>query len=323
MTERRRVLLGLVAVLLTPRLVLAQPYDRLIRIGWLGNSAPNSPQARAIADAFRGELRQRGWVEGRNLVIEFRYAEGVRDRFPTLAREMVELKVDLIVASSGTAAQAAKEATGKIPIVFASVPTPVQRGLVASLARPGGNLTGLATLSDELVGKRLELLKEAIPHIRRVAILGPPDMASNRDAELAGAKLNLQPLLSPAQDAQDLAGAIAAGAQADAWFIQDHPTYFANRKTIVELVSKQRKPAIYPHAIYVEDGGLMSYSVDLKDQFRRAAEMVDRILRGAKPADLPVELPTKFELVVNLKSAKALGLTIPPSLLVRADEVIQ
>jgi len=319
---QRRALVAVVAALAAPKPMLAQQPGKPVRIGWLGNTAPGTPEAFAIWDAFRLELQRRGWSEGRNVVFERRFAEGVADRFPQLARELIESKVDVIVASSGRAASAAKKATDTIPVVFASVPGPVEQGLVASLARPGGNLTGLATLGNELTGKRLELLKEAFPRISRVAVLSSGPEA-DQEAQRTAAALGVQLLTTRAQRAEDLPGAIAALPQADAWFVQDGLMHFANRRTIVELVAKQVKPAIYPHVIYVEAGGLMSYSVDLKDQFRRAAGYVDRILRGAKPADLPVEQPTQFELAINLKTAKALGLAIPKNMLLRAERVIE
>jgi putative ABC transport system substrate-binding protein len=322
MITRRRVAVGCAAALVSRQLALAQQPGKVYRIGWLGNSPPVTPEALAIWDAFRLELLRCGWSEGRDVVFERRFAEGAADRFPRLARELIEQKVDVIVATSGNAAFAAKKATDTIPIVFASVPRPVEQGLVASLARPGGNLTGLATQSFELEGKRLQLLKEAFPRIVRVAVL-TAELDQTEELRRAAAALGIELLSVKAQRAEDLVGAVAAGTHAEAWFVADHALYFARRKTVVEHITLQRKPAIYPHIVYVEAGGLMAYAVELKDQFRRAAVFVDKILRGAKPADLPVEQPTKFEFVINLKTAKALGLTIPQSVLLRADEVIQ
>ena len=321
MISRRSVALACAGALASQRGVLAQPPVRIKRIGWLGNSAPVTPEAAAVVDAFRLELQRLGWTEGRNVEFERRYAEGVVDRLPRFARELIEHNVDVIFAT-GIGARAAKEATETIPIVFAAVPDPVGTGLVASLARPGGNLTGLSSQSPELVGKRLQLLKETAPRIRRVAYL-TDQTDSNPELRQAAAVLGVELLPAKAQRAEDLVGAFAAGKRADAWFVPDRAMHFAERKAIVELVAMQRKPAIYPHTVFVEAGGLMSYAVDLKDQYRRAAGFVDQVLRGAKPADLPVQQPVKFEFVINLKTARALGLKIPQTVLLRADEVIR
>ncbi len=272
-------------------------------------------------NAFHLELQRLGWTEGHDVVFERRYTEGVVDRLPRLVREVIEHKVDLIVAS-GAGALAAKQATETIPIVFVAVRDPVAEGLVASLARPSGDLTGLSSQSPELVGKRMQLLKETAPRIVRVAYL-TDEADSNPELRHAAAVLGIELLPAKAQRAEDLGGAFAAGKRADAWFVSDRSMHFAQRKTIVDLVAVLRKPAIYPHTAFTEAGGLMSYAVDLKDQFRRAAGYVDQVLRGAKPADLPVQQPTKFEFVINLKTAKALGLTFSQAMRLRADEVIQ
>ncbi len=301
-----------------------QPKDRLVRIGWLGNTEGATPQARAIRESLLGELQRRGWVQGRNLAIEFRFVEGVLDRYPAHARELVERQVDLIVAVSAAGALAAKHATQTLPVVFVSVAAPVERGLVTSLARPGGNLTGVSTQSEELVGKRLELLKEAFPRAATVAVLGSGLAAQTEALDLAAAVLGLRLLHTRgAANADELVTAIAALARADAWFVHESQLHFVHRRTIVDSIASQRKPAIVPVSAFVEEGGLMSYSVDQKDQFRRAGEMVDRILRGAKPADIPVEQPTRFTLSVNPAAAKAIGLTFAQKLLLRADEVIE
>ena len=322
-TPRRRLLAATLGLLAAPGPAFAQPKDRLVRIGWLGNTEGGTPQARAIRAALIDELQRRGWVQGRNLVVEFRFAEGVLDRYPVHARELIERQVDLIVAVTAVGAVAAAQATRTIPVVFVSVSAPVEQGLVSSLARPGGNLTGLSTQNDELIGKRLELLKEASPRSTRVALLGTASAAQVELANVAAKALGLQLLLAQAAHVDELAPAIAALSHADAWFINENQMHFAHRKTVVELIARQRKPAIYPVSTFVEEGGLMSYSVDQKDQFRRAGEIVDRILRGARPADIPVEQPTKFTLALNRTTAKALGLTLPQSLLLRADEVIE
>jgi len=320
---RRQLLAAILGLLAAPGQAFAQPKDRLVRIGWLGNTEGGTPRSRAIRAALLDELQRRGWVQGRNLVVEFRFAEGVLDRYPVHARELIERQVDLIVAVTALGAVAAAQATRTIPVVFVSVSAPVEQGLVSSLARPGGNLTGLSTQADELIGKRLELLREASPRSTRVALLGTASAAQVELANVAARALGLQLLLAQAAHVDDLAPAIAALPQADAWFINENQMHFAHRKTVVELIARQRKPAIYPVSTFVEEGGLMSYSVDQKDQFRRAGEIVDRILRGARPADIPVEQPTKFTLALNRTTAKALGLTLPQSLLLRADEVIE
>lgn len=325
MTTRRSVAIaGLACALVanqSQRGALAQQPGKMRRIGWLGNVPPVTPEAAAIVDAFNFELQRLGWTEGRDVVFERRYGEGAVDRLPGLARELIAHNVDVIFAT-GAGALAAKQATLTIPIVFAAVPDPVATGLVASLARPAGNLTGLTSQSPELVGKRLQLLQETAPSIARVAYLtGATD--SNPELHHAAAVLGIELLPAKAQRAEDLVAAFAAGKRADAWFVPDGAMHFAQRRAIVELVAKQSKPATYPHTVFAQAGGLMSYAVDLKDQYRRAAGFVDQVLRGAKPADLPVQQPVKFEFVINLKTAKTLGLTIPPSVLLRADEVIR
>jgi putative ABC transport system substrate-binding protein len=321
MISRRSVGLACAASLVSQRRALAQQTPRIKRVGWIASSAPVTPEVAVLWDAFHLELQRLGWTEGRDVVFERRYTEGVVDRLPRLVREVIEHKVDLIVAS-GASALAAKQATETIPIVFVAVRDPVAEGLVASLARPGGNLTGLSAQSTELVGKRLQLLKETAPSIGRVAYL-TDEAGSNPELRHAAAVLGIELLPAKAQRAEDLVAAFAAGKRADAWFVHDRSMHFAQRKTIVDLVATQRKPAIYPHTVFTEAGGLMSYAVDLKDQFRRAAGYVDQVLRGAKPADLPVQQPTKFEFAINLKTAKALGLTFSQAVRMRADEVIQ
>ena len=320
--KRRCVAAACAIAVLSQRSALAQQPARIKQIGWLGNSAPVTSEGIAVWDAFRLELNRLGWVEGRDIAFERRFAEGDVELFPRLARELIDRKVDLIVAVSGNAARAAKNSTASIPIVFASVASPVEQGLVASLARPAGNLTGMTTQSDEMIGKRLQLLKEVAPRIARVAYLTDESDAATQLLR-AAAVLGIELLPAKAQRAQELAGAVAAGARADAWFVTDQTLYFAHRKAIVDLIAVQRKPAVYPQTVYVQAGGLMSYAVDLKDQFRRAAGLVDKVLRGALPADIPVQQPIKFELTINLGTARAIGLKIPQSVLLRADEVIE
>ena len=325
MIHPRRQLLSafLGAALGAPWPAFAQPKDAPIRIGWLGNTEGGTPQARAIRAALLDELQRRGWVQGRNLTIEFRFAEGVAERYPLHARQLVDAQVDLIVAVGAPGAAAARQATKTIPVVFVSVDAPVEQGLVSSLARPGGNLTGQSTQSNELVGKRLQLLKEAFPRVARVAVLDMAVAAQMTMANQAAMALGLQLTYTRADNADELATAIAALPHADAWFVNDSQVNFAHRRAIVEAIARQRKPAIYPATAFVREGGLMAYSVDLVDQFRRAGEMVDRILRGTRPADIPVEQPTKFVFAVNLSAARAQGLTMPQTLLLRADELIE
>jgi putative ABC transport system substrate-binding protein len=268
-------------------------------------------------------------VEGKNIVIEWRYAEGKLDRLPALAAELVRLKVDVIVTSGPSVTRAAKEATTTIPIVMAFDIDPVGNGFVASLARPGGNITGLSALHPEISGKRLELLKEIVPRLSRVAVLGTstvPGYAQElKEIELAAGALKVQLQYLDVLDPKDLETAFRAAAKgrADAVLVLSSPVFGSRRTQIAELAVKGRLPAIYYTAEWVKDGGLVSYGVNTADLDRRAATYVDKILKGRKPADLPVEQPMKFEFIINLKSAKQIGLTIPPNVLVRADKVIR
>ena len=274
-------------------------------------------------------MREHGYIEGQNIAVEYRFASGRVERLPELAAELVGLKLDAIVTPGTAPALAAKQATSTIPIVFAGVGDAVGAGLIANLARPGGNITGLASINAELGGKRLELLKEVVPKASRVAFLYNPADQSNvlvlKQLQQAAPALGLilQPL--EVREPGEFEGAFAAMTRkrAQALFVVAGVLTLEHRKTIVDLAAKSRIPTIWGHRQFVEVGGLMSYAVNFYDQVRRAATYVDKILKGAKPADLPVEQPTKFELVIKLKTAKALGLTIPPSLLGRADEVIQ
>jgi putative ABC transport system substrate-binding protein len=277
---------------------------------------------------FRESLNDHGYVEGRNLTIEWRRADGKSERLAELAAELVALRVDVIVTVSNDAAIAAKAATTTIPIVMAAVGNPEQRGLVASLARPGGNVTGL-TLDPgaEIYSKMLELLKEAAPRISRVAMLTVADSSVplwTKHADIAGKALGVEVRGFFIKDPERIADVLndIARANQDALMVSTSALAFSRRHSILEFATKNRLPAVYPYRPYSDDGGLISYGVDLKDLVRRAATYVDKILKGAKPADLPVEQPTKFELIVNLKTAKALGLTIPQTLLLRADQVI-
>ncbi|HYJ16632.1 MAG TPA: ABC transporter substrate-binding protein [Candidatus Limnocylindria bacterium] len=303
----------------------AQQPTKIPRIGFLGGSASNTPRI----DAFRQGLRELGYVEGKNIVIELRFAEGILDRLPALAAELASLKVDVIVTGGPAATRAAKEATSTIPIVMTNEVDPVGTGFVASLARPGGNITGLSTFAPELSGKRLELLKEVVPKSSRVAVLGistDPGYAQvlkelGLVAEALKVKLQYLDVLSP-RDIETAFRAATKG-RAEAVLVLQSPVFNSQRTQVVELAVKNRLPTIYNHSEYVDDGGLMSYGVSFTDLFRRAATYMDKILKGRTPADLPVEQPKKFEFIVNLKVAKQIGLTIAPNVLVRADRVIR
>jgi putative ABC transport system substrate-binding protein len=326
----RRKFLGTLAggLLAAPLAAEAQQAAKVARIGWLANTAA-LPHLR---EAFLQGLRDLGYVEGRNVVIEYRNAEGKSDRLPALAAELVALKVDVIVAPPTVAALAAKHATKTIPIVFAGAADPVTDGLVTSLARPGGNVTGLSSLTPELVGKRLEQLTQAVPGVTRVAALWQPGGAGERTdrdtlkgADVAARALGVRLQVVDARGPEDFDRAFSdmTRARAGALTVLGSAMFNSERRRLVNLAAKHRLPAVYQWREFVDTGGLMSYGANLADLNRRAAVYVDKILKGAKPGDLPVEQPTKFELAINLKTAKALGLTIPQSVLGRADEVIQ
>jgi putative ABC transport system substrate-binding protein len=305
----------------------AQQSKKIPRIGYLSGGFPSFGAARI--DGFRQGLWQLGYVEGKNIIIEWRYAEGKLDRLLTLAGELVRLKVDVIVTGGGRATGAAKEATNMIPIVMAQVPDPVGDGFVASLARPGGNITGLSALGPELSGKRLELLKETVTKLSRVAVLGTSTTPGNaqqlREVELAAGALKVKLQFLDVLDPKDIETAfrVASKGHAEGALVLSASVFVSRRTQVLDLAQKSRLPAIYYRPEFVEAGGLMSYGVNDTDLYRRAATYVDKILKGTKPADLPVEQPTKFELVINLKTAKQIGLTIPQSLLYRADKVIR
>ena len=306
----------------------AQQPAKLPRIGYLTGATPAGQLARI--QAFQQGLRELGYVEGNNIVIEYRYAEEKFDRLPALAAELVRLKVDVIVTGGGNITRAAKEATSTIPIVMAQDTDPVANGFVASLARPGGNITGLSNLAPEIRGKQLELLKEIVPKLSRAAVLGtsannPGNAQQLREIELAAAvfKVQLQYLDVLRPDDIETAFRAAGNARADAVLVLAGSIFNSHRTQTAKLAVKSRLPAIYSNLQYVIDGGLMTYGASLPDLDRRAATYVDKILKGAKPADLPVEQPTKFEFVINLKTAKQIGLVIPPNVLARADRVIK
>ena len=305
----------------------AQQPTNIPRIGYLEAVSPSISAVRS--EAFRQGLRELGYVEGKNIVTEYRYAEGKRDRLPALAAELVRLKVDVIVTAGASATRAAKKATSTIPIVMAQDSDPVGKGVVASLARPGGNITGLSTLAPEISGKQLELLKEILPKLSRVAVLGtstrPGNAQALREVKLAAGAFKVELRYLDVLDPKKIETAFGAARKerVDAVLVLAGRILISHRTQVVELAVKSRLPAIYPFPVYVEAGGLMSYGVRRSDLFRRAATYVDKILKGANPAELPVEQPTKFELVINLKTAKALGITIPPTLLLQATKVIK
>jgi putative ABC transport system substrate-binding protein len=305
----------------------AQQPTKVPRIGFLSAVSPSTISARV--EAFRQGLRELGYVEGKNIFIEWRFAEGKFDRLPSLAAELVRLKVDVIVAEAPTSTRSAKQATVTIPIVMMFDEDPVGSGFVASLAHPGGNITGLSSLNPEISGKQLELLKEIVPKLSRVAVLGdvtrPGTPQALREINVTADAFRVHVQYLEVREPKDIEIAFRAASQehADAVLVLGSPVLNSQRKRVVELAVKSRLPAIYARQEAVEDGGLMSYGVSIADLSRRAATYLDKILKGAKPAELPVEQPEKFELVINLKAAKQIGLTIPPNVLARADKVIK
>jgi putative tryptophan/tyrosine transport system substrate-binding protein len=306
----------------------AQQPGKAARIGYLDESS--AVGSGDLLDAFRKQMIQLGWVEGKNLAIEYRYAEGKIDRLPELVAELVHLKLDLIVVTATGPALAAKKATSAIPIVMVSVGDPVERGLIAGLAQPGGNITGLATFAEELAGKRVEIFKEVLPKSTRMGVItggsgigGELQVKAMKEvASTLGLKLDV---VGTASDPEKLVKAFqtAIRERVNGIVTTSGSINFGQRKSIIVLAANYKLPAIYPQKEFVEDGGLMSYGVDRRDLYRRAAIYVDKILKGAKPAEMPVERPTKFEFFANLKTAKQIGLTIPPQVLARADRVIK
>ena len=305
----------------------AQQPAKVPRIGFLiGASAPS---VAASLDAFRHGLRELGYMEGKNIFIEWRFAEGKSDRLPSLAGELVRLKVDVIVTAGPQPTRSAKQATTTIPIVMAQDDDPVGSGFVASLARPGGNITGLATFGPEVSGKQLELLREIVPKLSRVGVLGdvirPGTAQALKEINVAADAFAMQLQYLEVRGPKNIETAFRAAAKerAEALLVQRSPVLLSQRRQLADLAAKSRLPALYGTREYVEDGGLMSYGVSIADQFRRAAWYVDKILKGMRPADLPVEQPRKFEFVINLKAAKQIGLTIPPNVLAQADRIIK
>jgi ABC-type uncharacterized transport system substrate-binding protein len=328
MMDRRRFLLtSLAGVLSAPLAAGAQPAGKIWRIGLLDLSS--DPASSSRWKALLDRLRELGYVEGQNVLFESRWSDGQRGRLLGLARELVNGKVDIIVTAGSESAAAVKRATSSIPVVMATGSDPVELGVVTSLARPGGNVTGVISMTSELGGKRLELLKQLIPRVARIAILRDLDNRGSRlvvrDTETAAKALGVVPQIVGVHGPKDLDGAFMAmkRARADAVVFAENTQFIASRQHVADLAVTHRLPMMAPAKEYALAGVLISYGTDYPDLFGRAAAYVDKILKGAKPGDLPVEQPTKFELVINLKTAKALGLTIPPSLLARADQVIE
>ena len=325
---RRIAIILALGILLAPLAADAQQAGKVPRVGWLG--VGSAPATVHLVEAFRQGLRELGYVEGKDIVIEYRWAEGRFERLPDLAADLVRLKVDVILAVVQLAALAAKDATKTIPIVTAAATDPVESGLVASLARPGGNITGLTlTAGPEIVGKQLGLLKEAVPKVSRVAVLwNPTNPAAEpflREVEGAARSLRLQLQLLEVRGPDEFESAFSAmtRGRAGALLVLTDPMFFLHRTRLADFATKSRLPAMLTFREYVEAGGLMGYAASLPDLWRRAPTFVDKILKGTKPADLPMQQPTRFDLVINLKTAKAIGLTIPQSFLLRADHVIQ
>ena len=328
MNNRRKLVIALGAgALMAPLASYAQQPAKVPRIAYLGATSLTANASRV--DAFRQGLRELGYVEGKNIVIEFRSADGQQGRLPALVAELIRLKVDIIVSGGPAVTGAAKAATTTIPIVMGNDGDPVGTGFVASLARPGGNITGLSSLAPARSGKQLELLKEIIPALARVAVIGsstePFYAQALKEVELAAGALKLKPQLLDVREAKDIETAFQAARKerADAVLLLQASVLSSHRAQVVELAVRNRLPAASNASEFVQEGGLMTYGVSVTDLFRRAAYYVDKILKGAKPADLPVEQPIKFEFIVNLKAAKQIGLTIPPNVLARADRVIK
>ena len=324
--DRRTWLAAAVGLIAAPRVGDAQAPAKVFRIGLLGGSTPTSPEAGHIWAAFFQEMRDLGYVEGQNVVFVGRYYGDRIEQLPAFAAELVRLQVDVIVAAATPAPETARRATSTIPIVVANHTDPVGSGLAQSLARPGGNVTGLSLVALELRLKQLQLLKEILPGLSRVAFLRHPTIPLDwRELESAARSLMIRVQMVDARGPNDFAGAFAAAARerAGAMIVLGGSTFFANRWRLAELAGRSRLPTVYLLREHVEAGGLMAYGVDLRDSFRRAAGYVDKILKGARPGDLPIERPTKFELAINLRAAKALGLAIPPAVLARADHLVE
>jgi len=314
---------------LSVRVGAQQPAGKVPRIGFLATGSASDPRNALGRDAYRQGLRELGYVEGKNINIEYRYAEGRSERLPELAEELVRLKVDILVGTDSAAARAAKKSTATIPVVFTTGGNPIAGGLVASLARPGGNVTGVTTNSPELVGKRLELLKEVVPKVSRFAFLSPADTVTIRamfdeaqeTAKALGVKFQLVEVKAPNPDFEGAFRVMVK--ERIGGLVIEGPLITFHRKRVLELAAQNRIPAIHTDQAWTNAGGLMSYGANRVEPYRRVAVFVDKILKGTKPQDLPVEQPKKFEFIINLKAAKQIGLTIPPNVLVRADRVIR
>jgi putative ABC transport system substrate-binding protein len=327
MTKKNLVWLLVIFFVANVSVAQAQQPTKIPRIGYLAAVSLSANSART--EAFRQGLRELGYVEGKNILIEWRSAEGKTDRLAALAAELARLKVNIIVTGGTIVTRAAKETTNTIPIVMTQDSDPILNGIVASLARPGGNITGLSTLAPELSGKRLELLKETVPRLSRVAVFGTSTNADNahllKEVELAAKAFGLQLQYFDIRNPKDIEPAFRAASKgrADGVLVLTGTALLSRRTQVVELAVKSRLPVMYHRSDYVEDGGLMFYGVNLTDLNRRAATFVDKILKGRTPADLPVEQPMRFEFIINLQAAKQIGLTIPPNVLVRATKVIR
>jgi len=325
--NRRAFVAGVGAVLAAP--TAAEPQQRMVKpqIGFLGNA--DATTVAGVLEAFRGGLRDLGWVERETITIEYRWAQGRLDRIPTLVNELIRLKSDVIIVSGVPAVRAAHQATKAVPVVIAALLIdPVKAGFVSSLAHPGGNITGLASQYEDIVTKQVQLLTDVVPGLSRVVMLhhDPGGAESTAPYAVSAAqKVGVKAQTLEVKEATEIERVLRSARdwRAEAVHVLPSPFFNANRRLLVNAAERYRLPALYEFSEYAQDGGLMSYGVDLPVMFRRAASYVDRILKGAKPGDLPIERPTKFELVINLKTAKALGLTIPPSLLLRADQVIE
>jgi putative ABC transport system substrate-binding protein len=330
---RRREFIGLLggAAVAWPLAARAQQADQVRRIGVLSNIAESDFEAQSMVTALREELRKLGWMDGRNLQVDHRWAAGSPERAAIFAKELVALKPDVIVAHTTPSVIELRKQTDTIPIVFVQISDPIGAGFIANVARPGGNITGFTNYESAIVGKWVEMLKEIAPSITRVSFLFNPQTAPyvtryyQEPLETSARSLGLQPLASPVYNAREVESAIIAmGREPGGSFIIMPDSFnIVHRNRVIELAAQHRLPVISPYRFMAEEGGLMAYGIEPVDLFRRAASYVDRLLKGTKPAELPVQAPTKFELVINLKAAKALGLTVPPTLLARADEVIE
>ncbi len=328
MNNRRKLIVALGAGLLTARSAYSQPARKLPQVGYVGNATPALETA--LLEGLRLGLRERGYIEGKNIEVHYRWANGSIDALPAFTAELIALKVDVIVTAGTPAALAAKKATTTIPIVMAAVGDPVATGIVPSLARPGGNITGLSTLYTQLEGKRIQILREFVPRMKRIALLtNPANAFTSVILQSTRAATEAQHLaaqiyeVSAVPEFEKVFAAIAKSKPDAMAVLADRPFLVSNRKRIVEFAAQNRIPAIYPFSEFMDDGGLVFYGPNFPDMFRRAATYVDKIIKGAKPADLPLEQPTRFEFIINAKTAKALGLTIPQSFMISADKVIE